>query len=157
MAEYTAVADQVINPGESAIFTGTTIPCRRGFVRHSDETADFLLSGAMTGNGCGCSCNCGCNAAEYLVDFSANIAVDTGGEAGAIAVAIGKNGVTIPASQMEVTPAAVEEFFAVSKAISVPIWAGCCETITVRNTSDQPILMSNAVIRITRPDLVVTR
>lgn len=36
-------------------------------------------------------------------------------------------------------------------------WRGCCETITVRNTSNQPILVQNANIIFSRPDLVVSR
>ena len=58
---------------------------------------------------------------------------------------------------MTVTPAAVEEFFNVSRAINAKIWRGCCETIAVRNVSDQPILVQNANIIITRPDLVLSR
>ena len=37
------------------------------------------------------------------------------------------------------------------------VWTGCCETVTVRNTSDQVIQMKNASIDISRPDLAVTR
>lgn len=40
--------------------------------------------------------------------------------------------------------AAVEEYFNVSRAVNAQIWAGCCETITIRNTSPQPILVQNA-------------
>ena len=76
---------------------------------------------------------------------------------GAISVAITIDGSTIPASTMTVTPAAVEEFYNVSRAINAGIFAGCCESIAVRNTSDQPILVQNANIIISRPDLAVTR
>lgn len=65
--------------------------------------------------------------------------------------------VTIPASTMEVTPAAVDQYFNVSREINANVWAGCCETVTVRNTSDQVIQMRNASIDISRPDLAVTR
>ena len=37
------------------------------------------------------------------------------------------------------------------------VWGGCCETVTVRNVSDQPILVQHANIIFSRPDLAVTR
>lgn len=156
MAEYTANAVQTINPGESVVFTATTSPCRRGFVRHSDGTGGFLLSGWVPNNSY-CPCANVTNSAEYLVDFGANIAVPTGGTVGAISVAIAIDGGTVPASTMTVTPAAVEEYFNIGRNITVDIFNGCCQTVTVRNISDQPIEMQNANIRFTRPDLAVTR
>jgi hypothetical protein len=42
---------------------------------------------------------------------------------------------------MSATPAAVEEFFNISRAVNVPVWRGCCETVSVKNISDQPILV----------------
>lgn len=95
--------------------------------------------------------------ATYLVDFGADIAVPDGGTAGAISLAIAIDGVTIPSSIMTVTPADIEEYFNVSRAINADIWRNCCETVSVRNVSDQPILVSNANIIFSRPDLAVTR
>lgn len=155
MAEYSSNAVQTVAPGETIIFTETPVPCRRGFVRHRDDTGNFLLSGYVPYTG-GCCC-CRNNSANYLVDFGANIAVPTGGTPGEISVAIQIDGSTIPSSTMIATPAAVEQFFNVSRAINAQIWRGCCETIAVRNTSDQPILVQNANIIITRPDLVMSR
>jgi hypothetical protein len=51
---------------------------------------------------------------------------------------------------MQVTPAAVEQFFNVSRAVNAQIWNGCCETVTVRNTSEIPILVQNANIIFSR-------
>ena len=141
MAEYSANALQTVNPGETIIFTEAPVPCTRGLVRHRDDTGSFLLSGYVPTNyGRGCCCN-RINTANYLVDFGANIAVPTGGTPGAISVAIQIDGSTIASSTMAVTPAAVEEFFNVSRAINVPVWRGCCETVSVKNISDQPILV----------------
>ena len=157
MAEYSANALQTVNPGETIIFTETPVPCNRGFVRHRDDTGTFLLSGYVPNSfNCGCCCN-RVNSANYLIDFGANIAIPTGGTAGEISVAITIDGSTIPSSTMIVTPAAVEQFFNVSRAINAQIWRGCCESIAIRNTSDQPILVQNANVIITRPDLVMTR
>lgn len=146
MAEYSASAVQIVNPGESIVFTNTVEPCRRGFVRHRDETGNFLLSG-IGGNryGCGCNQNVG-----YLIDFGCNISIPEGGTVEEISVAIALDGSTIPSSTMRVTPAAVDEYFNVSRAINTGIWAGCCETITVRNTSEQPIQVEEANIIFSR-------
>lgn len=153
MAEYTAAAVQTVNPGESVIFSEAPVPCRRGLVRHRDESGNFLLSGRPSVNvPCGCRCGCGPTSLVYPVAFGANIAVPTGGTAGEISLAIAIDGGTIPASEMIVTPAAVEQFFNVSRETSAEVWLGCCETVTVRNTSDQPILVSDANIVFGRPN-----
>ena len=155
MAEYAANDLQLINPGESAVFTTTIVPCNRGLVRHSDGTPNFLLSGWVPNASC---CPCARNvSAEYLVDIGANISVPTGGTVGQISIAISVDGATVPYSEMDVTPAAVEEFFNVGRSITVPIFNGCCQTVTVRNISDQQIAMKNASIRLTRPDLLYSR
>lgn len=150
--EYSNNAVQTVNPGESVIFTNSPVPCSRGLVRHRDDTGNFLLKGNVRRSSCGC-----CPAtANYLVDFGANVAIPTGGTVGEIDLAIAVDGGTIPTTEMSVTPAAVEEFFNVSDATIVPIWRGCCQTLTVRNVSDQPILVRNANIIFSRPDLNVT-
>ncbi len=152
MAEYSASA-QTINPGEAVVFN-TVTPCNRGLIRHREGTGSFLLSGWLPNFMNGCRCNK--RNAEYSFDFGANIAIPTGGTVGEISVAFVVDGATVPYSTMKVTPAAVENFFNVSRAMGVPIWRGCCETVTVINTSDQPILLDNGTLEITRSDLQVT-
>ena len=152
MAEYSANAVQIVNPGETIVFTESPNPCTRNLVRHRDGSGTFLLSGWVPRKSCGCKAN----SAQYLVDFGANISVPTGGTAEAISVAITIDGATIPASTMIVTPAAVDEYFNVSRAINADIWNGCCESVAVRNTSEQPIQVQNANIIFSRPDLAVT-
>lgn len=153
MAEYSNNAIQTVNPGETVIFTEAPSPCRRGFVRHRDDTGNFLLSGATPYLR---RCCCGNNSAEYLVDFGCNIAIPTGGTVEPISVAITLDGSTIPATTMIVTPAAVEEYWNISRAVGIQVWRNCCETLAVRNTSTQPILVQNANIIFNRPDLNVT-
>lgn len=152
MAEYSANALQTVNPGETIVFTESPEPCARGFVRHRDGSGSFLLSGWTPRKACGCRSK----SATYLIDFGANISIPEGGTVEAISVAITIDGSTIPASNMEVTPAAVNEYFNVSRAINADIWSGCCETVSVRNTSEQPIQVQNANIIFSRPDLSVT-
>lgn len=138
MAEFSANAVQTVNPGETIVFTEAPVPCNKGFVRHRDGTGNFLLAGRS---------NCPCRrSVNYMVDFGANIAVPTGETVGEISVALAVDGATIPATTMEVTPAAVEEFFNVSRATNVQIFSGCCESFSIRNTSEIPILVENANI-----------
>jgi hypothetical protein len=135
MAEFSASAVQTVNPGETIVFTEAPVPCNKGLVRHRDGTGNFLLAGRT------CPCK---KSATYLVDFGANIAVPTGETVGPISVALSIDGATMPSTQMIATPAAVEEFFNVSRATNVQIWAGCCESFSIRNTSEIPILVENA-------------
>ena len=151
MAEYSASAVQTVNPGESVIFT-TGDDCPRGFVKHRADTGNILLAGWVPRYP-GYFCN---RNASYLVDFGANIAIPAGGTVEAISLAITVDGATIPSSNMIVTPAAVGDYFNVSRAITVDIWRNCCQTVTVRNTSEQPILVEGANILFSRPDLAVT-
>lgn len=154
MAEYSANAQQTVNPGETVVFTEAPAPCNRGFVRHRDGTGSFLLSGWVPRfqNGC----NCRNRSASYIADFGANIAVPEGQTVGEISLAITIDGATVPSTQMIVTPAAVQEFFNVSRAAGIQVWNGCCETLAIRNTSNIPILVQNANIIFSRPDLNVT-
>ena len=154
MAEWTGVAVQTVNPGEAIVFTENPVPCTKGLIQHRDDSGAFLLSGSANGcqpaNQCRCPC-CNLNkSVQYVVDFGANIAIPTGGTVGAISLAIQLDNATIPSSQMTVTPAAVEEFFNVSRAVNAQVWTGCCQTLTVTNVSDQPILVQNANIIFSR-------
>lgn len=155
LCEFSNNEVQTINPGESAVFDVTEVPCYRGFVRHREGTGNFMFSGYVY-NKPGCRC-CSSQTANYMVEFGANIAIPTGGTVGEpISVAIAIDGATIPSSQMTTTPAAVEQYQNVSVAKIVDVFRGCCQTVTVRNISTQPILMQNANIVISRPDLYMS-
>lgn len=152
MAEYSNNAIQTVNPGETVIFTEAPVPCKRGLVRHRDGTGDFLLNGWVPRKNCGCRAQ----SALYLVDFGANIAIPEGGIVGSISVALTVDGSTIPSTTMTVTPAAVNEYFNVSRAANVQVWNNCCQSFSIRNISDQPILVQNSNVIFARPDLSVT-
>lgn len=154
MAEYAAVAEQTVNPGETVVFNVATVPCNRGFVRWRAGSGNFLLSGWVPNKG-GCPCN-RAKSADYFVDVGMNIAVPDGQTVGEISVAISIDGATDQSTTMIATPAAVEQYFNVSRATNVNVWRGCCETVSVRNTSSIPILVQNANIVFSRPDLTVT-
>jgi len=155
MAEWTNNPVQTVNPGESIIFAENPVPCNRDFVWEREGTGLFELKG-YTPNVRRCCCQPE-PSAIYQVDFGANIAIPTGETVGPISVAITLGGATIPASTMIVTPAAVEQYFNVSRAINALVRKGCCETLTIRNTSEIPILVQNANVIFARPDLAVTR
>lgn len=155
MAEYSNASLQTVNPGETVVFTESPVPCRRGLVRHRDDTGNFLLVGYVPRQNFYRYCNN--QDTNFLVAFGANIAIPAGGTVSAISVAITIDGATIPASTMTVTPAATEQFFNVSRTINAAVFKGCCEALAIRNVSDQPILVQNANIIISRPDLAITR
>lgn len=146
MGFYTNNDIQTIPAGGSAVFTVTAIRDTTGNIKHSDGESTFLLSGGPNKrNTCPC-CNQPCK--QYPVNFGANIAIPEGGTVGEISVAIAVNGAVVPASNMIVPPAAVEEYYNVSREMPIPIWCGCCQTVTIVNTSDQAILMQDATLEI---------
>ena len=115
MAEWTNSAVQTVNPGEAIVFTENPVPCYRGLVLHRDDSGAFLLrapsNGLITRSCCGKF-----PSMNFLVDFGANIAIPEGETVGAISVAFELGGSTLQGTNMIVTPAAVEEYFNVSRA-----------------------------------------
>lgn len=156
MFEGSAPGTQLVNPGESIIFTVISSPCRQGYVRHRNDTGDFLLSGYLPLQNRGCCCNRN-RSAGYLVTFGANIAIPEGETVGEISLAFSVNGTTVPVTTMRATPAAVEQFSNVNASRLIDIWNGCCETLSVRNTSTIPVTVGDANILISRPDLYLSR
>lgn len=146
-AEYVASTEQSINLN-SPVILDASIPCRKGFIWHEDGTGVFILRGITT--------NC---AAQYQINFVANIAVPTGGAVTPIAVSIVENGEAKPASTSIVTPAAVEEFNSVSCTGIVKVPKGCCFSLAIEyvsgvtdgtTTPTPTILMRNANLTVNR-------
>lgn len=149
-AEYTAVERQIIQPNGFVVFTAAPVPCTRGFVVPRLGSGVFQLSGLGVPRMGGCCCNKRVLGVNYDVDFGANIAVPDGETVGEISVAITIGGTAIPSSIMTVTPAAVEEFFNISRDITAQIVAGCCQNVSVQNISTIPIAMVDASINFDR-------
>lgn len=143
MAEWTSVAVQTVNPGESIVFTENPVRCTKGYILHRDDSGAFLMKGIDTNPSTGCPC-CQSRTVDYMVDFGANIAVPTGETVGPISVTFALDGSSLSGTEMIVTPAAVEDYFNVSRAANVSIWKGCCQTLSIRNTSAIPILVQDA-------------
>lgn len=149
-AEYTAVERQIIQPNGFAIFTAAPVPCTKGFVVPRLGSGLFQLSGLGVPRMGGCCCNRRVLGVNYDVDFGANIAVPEGETVGEISVGIALGGTAIPSSIMTVTPAAVEQFFNISRDITAQIVAGCCQTVAIQNLSTIPIAMVDASINFDR-------
>lgn len=138
MAEYTAVSSQNVAANGNVVFTNTAVK-GSNCIQHREGSGIVTLRGIT--NQC---------RARYFVDFSANIAVPTGGTAGAISLAIAISGEPVLSSQMISTPAAVAQFNNVSTGIYVDVPKGCCLNIAVENTSGVAIDVANANLVVTR-------
>lgn len=138
MAEFTYTAQQTVAQNGNVAFTNTAVK-GSNCIQHREGSGIITLRGVT--NQC---------RARFFVDFSANIAVPTGGTAGAISLAIAISGEPVLSSQMISTPAAVDQFNNVSAGIYVDVPKGCCVNIAVENTSTQAIDVANANIIVTR-------
>lgn len=147
-AEYLANAVQNVDLNQPVIFTAS-IPCRRGFIYHEDETGIFILRGIT--NQC---------FATYQVTFNGNIAIPEGGDEGPIALAITVNGEQRPTSRAIFTPAAVEEYGNVTSTAIIKVPKGCCFTVSVRAVSgltDDPAGTPAPTISVQNANLVINR
>lgn len=133
MAEYAYLGEQEVAPGGVVLFN-ETISRGSNYIYHRPDSGSVLLSGR--------SCQC---RALYDAEFHANIAIPTGGTAGAITLALALDGEPLQITEMEVTPAAVGEFFNVSAKtrVTVPNVINSV-SLSVENTSAQAITVDNA-------------
>ncbi len=122
--EYVALT-QVVEPGANIVFAASIPECGTRGIRRRAGSGLVGIRGTQCG-------------ATRSARFSGNIAIPTDGTVGEISAAITLDGEPLTASEMVVTPAAVEEFWNVS-AQALFVSEGCCDTVSVRNTSDQAI------------------
>ena len=115
MAEFTGIALQTVAQGEDVAFTETPV-CATKCIVHRQGSGIVKLRGLT--NQC---------RARFLVSYSGNIQIPTGGTVEAISLAI-----------------AVENFFNVSAQAYVDVPRGCCVTVAVQNTSTQSIEVQNS-------------
>lgn len=142
MAEYRYNAVQTVPASGTIIFSNDFFPCTKGLIIHQDDSGLFQVRGIVN-NPC----------AEYgklKINFGCNVAIPEGGTVEPITLAITVNGVTEPATTMISTPAAVDEYNNVSREVEIPIPRGCCQNISVTNTSTQDINIQNAIIDLDR-------
>ena len=139
MAEFTAVAQQIVEPNQVILFTNTPIRGNNS-IMHRDGSGLVSLRGLT----------CCQPRARFKVSFGGNIAVPTGGTVGPISVAIAIDGEPVASTEMTVTPAAVEEVFNVNRDVNIDVPAGCCSQVSVENTSTENILVENANLIVER-------
>lgn len=147
-AEYLANAVQEIALNAPAIFTAS-IPCRKGYVYHEDETGIFILRGITNGQ---CF-------ATYQVTFNGNIALPDGAELTPIAVAITVQGEPRLTSRAIFTPADVEEYGNVTSTAIIKVPRGCCFSVSVESVpaTTAPTVTPAPVIVLQNANLVIDR
>lgn len=139
MAEFTASAAQAVVENQNIVFSTTPVASPR-CIAHREGSGIVTLRGLT---------NCACRA-RYRVSFGGNIAIPAKGTVGAISVSLAIDGEPLLASTAIITPAAAEQYGNVSLDTYVEVPAGCCATVSVRNTSDQTINVQNANLIVTR-------
>ena len=148
MAEYLANAVQNVALNAPVLFNAS-IPCRKGYIYHKDETGIFILRGITN--------NC---FARYQVTFNGNIAIPEGGEVTPIALAIAVDGEPRLTSRAIFTPAAVDEYGNVTSTALVTVPKGCCFALSVRYvdaTTDDATVTPTPLIEVQNANLVVNR
>lgn len=149
-AEYLANAVQEISLNAPAIFTAS-IPCRRGFIYHEDETGVFILRGITD------QCF-----ATYQVTFNGNIGIPEGGEITPIAIAISINGeprltsraIYVPGDTIE-----ADDWGNVTSTAIVKIPKGCCFSLSIEAipATTDPAVIPAPVIAMQNANLVINR
>lgn len=132
MAEFTGIALQTVEAGQNVVLTETPV-CGSSCIQHREGSGIVKLRGLTN--------NC---KARFLVGFSGNIQIPTGGTVEAISVAIAVDREPLQSTRMIVTPAALENMWNVSSQVYVDVPRGCCVSVTVENTSTQAIQVQNA-------------
>ncbi len=147
-AEYLANAEQLVTLNSPINFTAS-IPCRRGYIYHEDETGIFILRGITD------QCF-----ATYQVTFNGNIALPEDAEdVVPIAIAITVNGEPRPTSRAIFTPAAVDEFGNVTSTAIIRVPKGCCFSLSVEAVpaTTDPTVTPAPVINVQNANLVINR
>ena len=150
-AEYLANAVQAVALNAPVTFT-SSIPCRKGYVYHEDETGIFILRGITNGQ---CF-------ATYQVVFNANIAVPEDGElpdGGGIAIAITIQGEPRPTSRAIFVPTAVGDYGNVTSTAIIKVPRGCCFSLAIENVAADadPTTTPAPVINVQNANLVINR
>lgn len=144
-AEYLANAVQEVNLNSAMIFTAS-IPCRKGYIYHEDETGIFILHGIT--NQC---------FATYQVTFNGNIAIPENGTVTPIAIAITVNGEPRTTSRAIYTPAAVDEYGNVTSTAIIRVPRGCCFSLAIENVAASTTETPAPVIEVQNANLVINR
>lgn len=132
MAEFTNSSTVTVAAGQNLPLTETAVKGPACIV-HRDGAGIVTLRGLT--NQC---------KARFKVIFGGNIAVPTGGTAGAISVALAIDGEPLNSATAIATQAAAGDYFNVFVAAFIEVPRGCCVTVAVENTSAQAIDIANS-------------
>ena len=146
-AEYLANATQQVSLNSPIVFSAS-IPCRKGYVYHEDETGIFILKGIT--NQC---------FATYQVTFNGNVQLPEGATVTPIAVSISVLGEERPTSKSIYSPAAIETLGNVTSTAIIKIPRGCCFSMSVNAVpaSTDPTVTPAPVIEVQNANLVIDR
>lgn len=136
----------------SFAYSTASIPCRKGYVYHEDETGIFILRGIVN-NPQSCF-------ARYQITFNGNIAIPEGGAVTPIAMALAVDGEPRATSTAIFTPAAVDEYGNITCTCIVTIPKGCCFSLSVRYvdaTAADPTTTPTPSINLQNANLVINR
>ena len=136
--EITGIALQTVAQGEDVAFTETPV-AGSNCITHRQGSGIVKLRGLT--NQC---------RARFLVSYSGNIQIPTGGTVGEISLAIAVDGEPLQSTRMIVTPAAAQNLQNISSQAYVDVPCGCCSTVAVQNTSTQAIEVQNSNLIVTR-------
>lgn len=131
MIEAVNTAIQTVEPNGTLVFSSTSV--NRGCtVRHRQGSVRALKPGV------------------YKISFQANVAIPTGGTAGAISLDIVQDGESLAGSRMISTPAAVDTYNSVSAVVLAEVYRCDSANIAIRNTSGVAVNVQDANIVIDR-------
>ena len=147
-AEYSANTAQVVPANGSVIFTESPVPCNRGLIYHRDDSGLFRLANRFFRQNV---TQCWRRNTNYEVAFHANISVPTepAGTVEPISLAIAIDGEIDPSSIMTVTVPLVSDTTGDNVGSDIIVTVPCmcsCASVSVRNISTQPIVVTNANI-----------
>lgn len=148
MAEYIENPVQSVALNAPVLFEDS-IPCRKGYVFHENQTGVFVLRGI--------TCNC---FARFQVTFNGNIAIPEGGAVTPIALAITVDGEPKLTSTAIFTPQAVSEYGNVTSTALITVPKGCCFAVSVRYidaTTDDATVTPTPVVEVKNANLVINR
>lgn len=136
--EIIANAIQNVGVNQNILFTDTVVKGNK-WISHRTGSGLITLKGLK-------GCDCGCQPrARYLVTYSGNIAVPTGGTIPSeISLAIAIDGEPVQATRMRFGAGAVDYYYNVSSSTYIDVPNGCCVKVSVENTSTQAINVQNS-------------
>lgn len=137
--EITANAIQTVAAGANVLFTDTPVSGGCSII-HREGSGLVTLRGLTR-----CQCR-----ARFKVSFNGNIAIPVDGDPQQISLSIAINGEQVGSTFMAVTPPEDNQYFNVASAVYIDVPAGCCTTVSIKNTSNIAINVANANLIVER-------